>query len=504
MAIPVFVINRACDTDRLAAFGQAAQAQDVSFERIPALDGHREGFPFALHDDLIGGHFWGESSAKPGAIACFLSHLRAWQSVVDRGLDKALICEDDALLGEGTARLETVAGDLGAFDILFANDRLAELCSASSKGAVASVPLVLHAIAKQGGPKALGLKASPGADCYLLTARGAERLLALAAAQKIVCGVDWAMVWNSLGSVDDALAAAFPELGILRRHLPLSSSPALDAHILSAPIATQRSGIPSAIRHRSTRPISELTGREAVLAHAEFVSTIHLADMSLCFAGRSGPDPVMDAHRRGEIWDEPGLRALLRRFPEGGTFVDIGAHLGNHSVVMGKLGAAGAIIAVEANAEVHRLLRTNLAMNQISGRTMLAQPGIAIWHEEGDGWLLRNRKRSSETMVKTTVPEDARERAEPVRLITGDTLIGGREVHAIKIDTSGSEPEVLRGLDQTLAQWRPCLLVDHAEQGLERIARLADERGYRVELTCPSGRQNRSSSLLVPRPNGAR
>ena len=114
------------------------------------------------------------------------------------------------------------------------------------------------------------------------------------------------------------------------------------------------------------------------------------------------------------------------------------------------------------------------------------------------------RKRSSESMVKAEIAEDARKQSEPVRLVPGDTLLAGREVHAIKIDTSGSEPEVLRGLDETLAAHGPVLLVDHAAQGGERIERLTAERGYVLAERVPCSRQNRLTSLLVPRPGGAR
>ena len=503
MPIPVFVINRAFDSDRMTAFAAAATSQAVSFERLTAFDGHRADFPFALHADLVGSHFWGEPEAKPGAIACFLSHRRAWQRLLDLGLPYALVCEDDAHLTEALGRLEDLVSALDPFDLLFANDRLATWCNAVSDEPSQPLPTIISALARRGGPGQLSLKPAPGADSYVISARGAERLLALTAKQQIVCGVDWAMIWNAMEGVDDAVEKAFPELGILRRYLspPL---PHLSAHVLSSPVTRQARNTPSAIRHRERRPIGELTGRGAVLAHAEYVSTIRLGETELCFAGRSGPDPVMDAHRRGEIWDEPGLRALLARFPEGGTFVDIGAHLGNHSVVMGRLGGAGHIIAVEPNAEIHRLLATNLAINGLSSRTDLRLPGMAAWYEDGEGWLVRNRKRTSETMVKGELAEEARKQAEPVKLVSADSLIRGAEVHAIKIDTSGSEPVVLRGLGETLTAQRPLLLVDHAAQGAERIERLTGERSYVLAEQMPSSRQNRLASLLVPRPGGGR
>ena len=139
-----------------------------------------------------------------------------------------MICEDDAILGETTERLESKADLLAPFDLLFANGRMAALCAAMSAGRQASIPEIYTWVASKGGPKKLGLKPSPGADCYVITARGAERLLALTAEQKIICGVDWAMIWNALGKADDMMAEAFPELAILRRHL-LADAPALTA-----------------------------------------------------------------------------------------------------------------------------------------------------------------------------------------------------------------------------------------------------------------------------------
>ena len=415
------------------------------------------------------------------------------------GVDRALICEDDAVFKEGLGRL-TIAPNA---DIVFANTRLSGWCSAVTDAPSAPLKEVIKGLAALGGPKSQGLRAAPGADCYLVTGDAAVKLLALTSDQKIACGVDWQMLWNGLGHADESVAKVFPELAILREHLPLTRA-ALDIQVLSDLVAGQAGNAPSSLRHSVTRPISELTRRESDLAHTEYVSTISLGGIDLTFAGRSGPDPVMESHRRGELWDEPGLRALLRRFPQGGIFVDIGAHLGNHAVVMARLGQARRLVLVEPNGEILKLLRTNLAMNAALGRAHLAGAGIAAWYSGGDGWLMRNRRRSSETMVKTELAEDQREGAEPIRLVPGDTLLAGQDVDAIKIDTSGSEPEVLRGLTETMKAQRPAILVDHAAQGQERIARLADERGYRVDEIMASSRQNRLTSLLVPRPDGGR
>lgn len=158
---------------------------------------------------------------------------------------------------EGPQRLAAIADGLDA-DLVFANDRLAAWCAAVA-GEAAHLPLpgVLAALAAQGGPAALGLKPTPGADCYLLTRRGAERLLGLTAAQRITCGVDWAMLWNALPEVPDAATrAAFPELAILAGHMA-PADPPLAAAVLARPVAGQAGG-PSVLRHGVTRRIADL------------------------------------------------------------------------------------------------------------------------------------------------------------------------------------------------------------------------------------------------------
>ncbi|MGV8936939.1 MAG: glycosyltransferase family 25 protein [Allorhizobium sp.] len=62
-----------------AVDGQALSSAEVSACYHPGL--HRPSYPFAL---------------SRNEVACFLSHRKAWQAIVDRNLDAALIMEDDA------------------------------------------------------------------------------------------------------------------------------------------------------------------------------------------------------------------------------------------------------------------------------------------------------------------------------------------------------------------------------------------------------------------------
>lgn len=239
---PVYVINRDVDGARWGACEAAARAQGVDPIRISALDGHAPGVDFAPWRGLIGAHFWGEDRIKPGALACAISHHRAWEAVAAGPAPWALILEDDALLTEPPARAVAVAGDLGC-DVLFANPRLA----AWTDGAGAAQPLA-QAIARGAG--------APGADAYVLSREGAARLIAALAELRVVCGVDWAMVWAGLDS-RSLPARPAPELALLARLLP-PAPPRLTAQILTHPLVRPAPRTPSVLRHRITLPLATL------------------------------------------------------------------------------------------------------------------------------------------------------------------------------------------------------------------------------------------------------
>ncbi len=72
----------------------------LGFERLPATDGARL-------DTSMRQRYFSESlnhrlyhkCLTPGEIGCYISHLRAWQLILERGWDYAVVLEDDLVLG---------------------------------------------------------------------------------------------------------------------------------------------------------------------------------------------------------------------------------------------------------------------------------------------------------------------------------------------------------------------------------------------------------------------
>ena len=96
---PIFVINLASSIERLNRVSDEHNAQNLAFERIDAVDGK------TLTDADIAKHYNARLNLKKyhkplsrGEIGCYLSHRKAWQTIVDRQLDYAIILEDDFVL----------------------------------------------------------------------------------------------------------------------------------------------------------------------------------------------------------------------------------------------------------------------------------------------------------------------------------------------------------------------------------------------------------------------
>jgi GR25 family glycosyltransferase involved in LPS biosynthesis len=86
-----------------AVDGKQMSAADLLAATAPAL--HEPAYPFPL---------------RPTEIACFLSHRRAWQAILDDGCDAGLIAEDDVADADPrfTAVIEAVAATIAADEFI--------------------------------------------------------------------------------------------------------------------------------------------------------------------------------------------------------------------------------------------------------------------------------------------------------------------------------------------------------------------------------------------------
>ena len=182
---------------------------------------------------------------------------------------------------------------------------------------------------------------------------------------------------------------------------------------------------------------------------------------------------------------EPRALSYLKRcVGHGGTVLDVGANIGVYtlesSIIVGR---AGRVISIEA-APLHiTALKENIDLNGINNVSLIES---AVG--DSTGWVTLARPRGGNLGMFTVGSVNADEAySVPLRRI--DDLLEGHEIKSIdliKMDIEGSEYRALRGAANTLAKYKPTILVELNESALHGckscardVKELLRENGYR-------------------------
>ena len=182
-------------------------------------------------------------------------------------------------------------------------------------------------------------------------------------------------------------------------------------------------------------------------------------------------------------YHEPAVTELcIQLAPSAPSFVDVGAHLGYFSILMGKLMNSRPVLAYEMDDRAYERLKRNVALNLLNN---LQLHHIAIAGEDKTISYRRLPMLDSGESISYEGSDD------PERSITGVTLDrvfseSGIKPGVIKIDVEGAEHEVLMGAHKTLSQTPVLLLEIHGKKlalfgsDSQKVIALLEEKGYDV------------------------
>lgn len=184
--------------------------------------------------------------------------------------------------------------------------------------------------------------------------------------------------------------------------------------------------------------------------------------------------PWIEYHRS---WEEPEadrLAALIRQRP--GTFLDVGAHVGYHTVRLLHRETVPRVVAVEPQPVVAGLLRANLARVTSDATVTLVQ--AAAWDHEG---VVSIRQFGEGNSGDVRVVADSAGQVRAVRL-DDVAEIRDHEVTVVKVDLQGRDHRALAGLRTILLRDRPDVLCEFCPADIEELgdAPVAVLDGYRT------------------------
>lgn len=194
-------------------------------------------------------------------------------------------------------------------------------------------------------------------------------------------------------------------------------------------------------------------------------------------------------------WKTHLIARMLDRRP--GTFVDVGANVGQTLLDFLSAGSSGAYVGFEPNPTCHKHLADFIAANALEQCVVVPaalgdRTGIATFHAGSE-------VDAGGTMLESLRPQ-LRRTPTTVCMFRFDALaatLSQEPISVIKIDVEGAELEVLRGAELTLADARPWIICEvlhrdaFADAGAysERLAnlrRFIAEAGYEIVRIVPA------------------
>jgi FkbM family methyltransferase len=172
-------------------------------------------------------------------------------------------------------------------------------------------------------------------------------------------------------------------------------------------------------------------------------------------------------------WEETEWNWIRPSLSKGGTFVDVGAHIGTYSLRAAKaVGNNGRVVAIEPNPVTAAALRDNIAasgwhniqVQEIACGDRNGTVTLFAGHAENTGTASlaeRNARRGGPLEASFDVP------LSPLDNILERLSLARLDV--IKIDTEGAETMVIRGAVNTLRKFSPVILVETIDGQLRNM-----------------------------------
>lgn len=189
----------------------------------------------------------------------------------------------------------------------------------------------------------------------------------------------------------------------------------------------------------------------------------------LCYQLQTGGRLLLEKHHSFTQAFWPGTEyspevtgAISHYLKPGATFIDCGANIGYYSIMARSLvGAAGRVVAIEANPETFLLLERNLKLNNCGEAVHCALSStigeLELFMPRAGGDVYSSLQKSmlvgNENIVSFRV--QGRTLDEVV------SSLNIKAVDVIKIDVEGGELDVLRSAAIVMQQFRPIIIIEY-------------------------------------------
>lgn len=177
---------------------------------------------------------------------------------------------------------------------------------------------------------------------------------------------------------------------------------------------------------------------------------------------------------RGAWYERDLLDDAFARIQGPGMAIDIGAHIGNHSLWFARVMGL-TVVALEPNPDTYRQLVRNVELNDLSRVPWPDRPAVQCINAAAGarpGWGRMTEPQiayNSGTCAVVRDPEGAEQDADSVAILTLDTLPVTENVRLIKIDVEGAASSVLVGAAELIASQSPLIYAEGDRNAIKAV-----------------------------------
>ena len=194
--------------------------------------------------------------------------------------------------------------------------------------------------------------------------------------------------------------------------------------------------------------------------------------------------------------EEEVTRVMRRLLRAGGTFIDVGANVGFHSLTAAQIvGPSGSVVAIEPNPSVRSRLEQNATINGFTrNMTLLA---FAVGERCGELILYPAKSNISGITSRFCYSDMLSPEGMQVEMTTLDEIVessGISRIDLIKIDVEGGELLALEGASRVIERFAPNIVAEVSPSILNRtgievsaIFQFMEARQYKAYLIHGSG-----------------
>ncbi len=180
---------------------------------------------------------------------------------------------------------------------------------------------------------------------------------------------------------------------------------------------------------------------------------LHVPGMGLNLCLNFARDPIQNAWRRGEFFEQEELALLSSHVKSGAHVIDIGANVGNHPLYFATCMKAKRVVVVEPNPLAMAPLMANVLINRLDGVIDLSALGVGLSDISEAGYGMKRHDKNLGA-TKMFAGKGA------MQVHAGDDLFDGETPDLIKVDVEGMEMKVLCGLEGLISEYRPVILIE--------------------------------------------